>query len=102
MPDEMARLDLIGKDIVDAAFKVHCLMGPGLLESIYQECMLYELRNNRGLQVKSQVEIPVMYDRRPLSTRLRLDLLVEESVIIEIKAVEVMLPLFEAQILTYL
>jgi GxxExxY protein len=87
--------------LVDAAFTVHTTLGPGLLESVYEACLRYELEK-RGLNVRTQVYLPIVYDDRELESGLRLDMLVEESIIVEIKAAEVMLPLFEAQLLTYL
>jgi GxxExxY protein len=94
-------LEALAKVIVDAAFKVHTTLGPGLLESVYETCLAYEL-TKRGLKVQRQVVVPVIYDGVQLDTGLRLDLLVEDQVIIELKAVEKMNPVFEAQVLTYL
>ena len=95
-------LDKIGKEIVDAAYCVHKAMGPGLLECIYEECMIYELRK-RGYTVNNQREVPIEYDGQILkSSRLRLDLLVEKEVIVELKAVEKMNPLYNAQLMTHL
>jgi GxxExxY protein len=91
----------IAKNFVDAAYRVHCALGPGLLESAYQKCLIYEL-GKRGFQVKSEVILPVCYDGLVLDTGFRLDLLVEDSVVIENKAVEQLMPLHEAQLLTYL
>jgi len=91
----------IAKEIVDAAFKVHKELGPGLLESVYEACLTHELRK-RGLQVETQFQLPVRYETVQLDIGFRLDLLVEEEIIVELKAVEVMIPLFEAQLLTYL
>jgi len=91
----------IAKEIVDAAFKVHKELGPGLLESVYEACLTHELRK-RGLQVETQLQLPVRYETVQLDIGFRLDLLVEEEIIVELKAVEVMIPLFEAQLLTYL
>jgi GxxExxY protein len=95
------KLDCIGKQIVDSAFKVHQALGPGLLESVYEECLFYEL-SKRGLKVERQKEIPIQYDGKNLSIRLKIDLLVENGIIIELKAVETMLPLFQSQLITYL
>ena len=92
----------IAADIVDAALKVHKSLGPGLLETVYEECMVYELCDNRGLAVGRQVDLPVRYSGQVLQSRLKLDLLVEQSVIVELKAVETMLPLYQAQLMTYL
>ncbi len=95
------RTDEVAKEIVDSAFKVHRELGPGLLESVYEICLAHELIK-RGLDVRRQVNFPIMYDGERLDTGLRLDLLVEDRVIVEIKAVENHKPLFEAQVLTYL
>jgi GxxExxY protein len=94
-------LELIATQIVDAAFKVHTTLGPGLLESVYEACMAFEL-TKRGLRVRRQVAVPLVYDGVLLEAELRIDLLVEEQVIIEVKAVEKLAPVFEAQLLTYL
>ncbi len=94
-------LDQIGRAVVDSAFRVHSSFGPGLLESVYETCLEHELKK-RGFDVARQVSIPIVYDGVKLEPGLRLDLVVDESVIVEIKAVEKMLPVFEAQMLTYL
>ena len=96
-----AEVDRIGKIVVDAAFKVHTRLGPGLLESVYEVCLFHEL-TKRGLKVRKQVDVPIRYDDLLLESGLRLDLLVEDKIIIELKAVEKMLPVFEAQLLSYL
>jgi GxxExxY protein len=98
LPSEVER---IGKVVLDSAFRVHTALGPGLLESVYEACLAYEIRES-GLRVETQVAVPVEYKRITLSEGLRLDMLVDESVIVEIKAVEAMHPIFEAQLLTYL
>ncbi len=94
-------IEEIGKQIVDSAVKVHRALGPGLLESAYQFCLTYELRK-RGLHVETEVPQPVVYDGQRLDVGYRLDMLVEDAVIIENKAVETLLPIHEAQLLTYL
>ncbi len=91
----------LAKEIVDAAFKVHKELGPGLLESVYEACLSYELRK-RGLKIDTQLALPVHYEAVHLDIGFRLDLLVENEIIVELKAVEVMNPLYEAQVLTYL
>jgi GxxExxY protein len=96
-----AELERIATLIVDAAFAVHQRLGPGLLESVYEECLAYELRK-RGLNAARQVVVPIQYDGVVLESTLRLDLLVEDQVIVENKAVEQMIPLFQAQTLTYM
>lgn len=92
--------DITGQ-IVDAAIKVHSRLGPGLLESAYEACLAYELRH-RGLQVATQVALPIQYEGVELDAGYRLDLLVEALVIVEHKAVEKMIPLYDAQLLSYL
>lgn len=93
--------DKVAKEIVDAAYNVHRNLGPGLLESIYELCLLHELKK-RQLTVESQKKIPILYDGVILDTELRLDMLVGDAVVVELKAVEAMLPVYEAQLLTYL
>ena len=87
--------------IVGCAIEVHKQLGPGLLESVYQACMIDELRNN-NLQVQSQIHIPVYYKGKDLGGLLKLDLLVENQIVVELKAVEAMIPLYKAQLLSYL
>ena len=94
-------IEAIATQIVDAAFKVHSRTGPGLLESLYETCLTYELQQ-RGLKVRRQMVVPFLYDGVQLDADLRIDLLVEELVIVEVKAVEKLIPLFDAQVLTYL
>ncbi len=87
--------------VVDAALKVHRSLGPGLLESVYEQCLAYELET-RGMNVQKQTAVPVIYEKIRFDTGLRLDLLVEDAVVVELKAVEQIIPLYEAQLLTYL
>ncbi|MDF1612028.1 GxxExxY protein [Stygiobacter electus] len=87
--------------IVGCAIEVHKNLGPGLLESVYELCLIDELKNN-GLKVESQIYLPVIYKGEKIGHDLKLDLLVEDLIIVENKSVEVMLPLFSAQLLTYL
>lgn len=87
--------------VVDAAMKVHTALGPGLLESAYEACLIHELRN-RGLKVETQVCIPVHYDGERMDTGYRADLLVEGVVLVELKSVETILPIHKAQLLSYL
>ncbi len=94
-------VEKIGKAVLDAAFKVHTALGPGLLESVYETTMAYELQRN-GLSVATQLTVPIIYEGTKLETDFRLDLLVENCVIVELKAVEKMNPIYEAQLLTYL
>ncbi len=93
--------EAIATKIVEAAFRVHSALGPGLLESVYEACLGREL-SKQGLPFQTQVAVPVTFDGIRLEVGLRLDLLVAEAVIVELKAVERFLPLHEAQLLTYL
>lgn len=96
-----AELNAIADDIVDSAFRVHSALGPGLLESVYEVCLAHEL-NKRGCKVRRQVEVPVAYDGIRFDLGFRLDLLVNELVIIEVKAVEDDHPVHEAQLLSHM
>ncbi len=87
--------------IIAAAIEVHKELGPGLLESVYEYCMVEEL-TNMGLNVKSQVKLPIIYKGKTLKKVFYIDLLVEDEIVIELKAVEVMLPVHEVQLVTYL
>jgi len=98
IPEETEK---IATAILDCAFKVHRTLGPGLLESVYEICTCHELKK-QGIEFESQVFLPVLYDGIKLDSGLRLDLLVAKQVIVELKAVEKMNPLFEAQVMTYL
>lgn len=91
----------IGKSVLDAAYKVHTALGPGLLESVYETTLTYELRKS-GLTVATQLPVPIVYDGQNLDAGFRLDVLVENCVIVELKSVENMNPVYEAQIMTYL
>lgn len=91
----------IGEKIVDAAFTVHKNLGPGLLEKVYEICFCHEL-SKRGLNYQRQVEIPIVYDGIVFDEGLRLDVLVEDRVICELKAVDEMNAVWEAQILSHL
>jgi len=94
-------LDRIAKLVVEAAFKVHKSLGPGLLESVYEICLAHEIGKS-NLSIERQVALPVIYDNIRMDAGLRIDLLVEDSLIVELKAVEEILPVHEAQVLTYL
>jgi GxxExxY protein len=87
--------------IINAAMKVHSALGPGLLESAYEACLIYELRKG-GFNVKSQVHLPVLYDGVKIDAGYRIDLLVEDIVIVELKTVERIMPVHQAQLLSYL
>ncbi len=91
----------ISQYIVDSAFQIHITLGPGLLESVYEEVMHYEL-TNRGLKVKRQKAIPVYYKDIKMEIGFRADLIVEDKVIIELKSVESIAPVHQKQLLTYL
>jgi len=94
-------LNVITGQIVDSAMRVHSALGPGLLESTYQTCLVYELCEC-GLAVESEVPLPVIYRGIKLNAGYRIDLLVASSVIVEVKAIEKLLPLHRAQLLAYL
>lgn len=94
-------LDEISGQVIGAAIAVHRELGPGLLESAYEACLVHELRQ-RGVQIEQQIPQPVFYKGLQLECGYRLDLLVENRVIVELKAVETLLPIHEAQLLTYL
>jgi len=94
-------LDRIARQVVDAAHAVHRALGPGLLESVYEVCLLHELAK-RGLKVDQQAAVLITYDNVRLDAGLRLDLVVENSLLVELKAVESILPVHQAQVLTYL
>ena len=91
----------IATQVVDAAFRVHAELGPGLLESAYEHCLAFELRS-RGLRVEQQVPMPIVYRGEKLDAGYRIDLLVEARIIIEVKAVSDLAPIHQAQLLTYL
>ena len=94
-------VDQLAYGVIGAAMHVHNELGPGLLESVYQKCLVYELEK-RGFSTQSNAPVSIYYDSVLIGDHLRLDLLVENSLIVEIKAVEVMHPVFTAQLLTYL
>lgn len=98
IPDEVERL---AKHSFDCALKVHRALGPGLRESVYEICLKYEL-GKAGLHAESQVELPVVYDGMILEAGMRLDLWIEKKLIVEVKAVERLLPVHQAQLMTYL
>jgi GxxExxY protein len=91
----------ISGQIIDAAMKVHTALGPGLLESAYEACLAHEL-TKRGLKVDQQKELPVVYDGLKLEVGYRIDLLVEDFVIVELKSINEIAPIHEAQLLSYL
>ena len=91
----------IATAVVDAAFKIHKTLGPGLFESVYEAALEFELRK-RGLRVAQQIGLPVCYEEVRLELGFRIDLIVDEQVIVEIKSVEVLAPVHKKQLLTYL
>ena len=91
----------VAKAIVDSAYKVHKTLGPGLLESVYEACLEREF-NIRGIANERQKPIPIVYEGLAVDADLRIDFLVEKLVLVELKAVETMIPLFDAQLLTYM
>ncbi len=94
-------LNQLSGKAIECAIKVHRVLGPGLLESAYETCLLHELRKS-GLTVDRQVPLPVVYDGIRLDAGYMLDLVVEKAIILELKAVDALLPIHEAQLLTYL
>jgi GxxExxY protein len=96
-----ATYEALGKQILKSCFEVHKNIGPGLLESVYEICMVDELRS-RGLSVENQVKLPVIYKGKVLEKDFFIDLLVENSIIVELKAVEQLLSVHEVQLVTYL
>jgi len=98
---DFKRENQISGIILDAAITVHSAIGPGLLESAYQACLLYELRS-RGLNCQAQVPLPIQYRSVRLDVGYKMDILVEDLVVIELKAVEKLIPVFDAQLLSYL
>ena len=95
------QIEDVAREIVDAAVKVHRALGPGLLESAYQHCLAHELRK-RGLRVECELMLPVVYDGQKVDAGYRIDMLVEDLIIVENKTVDRILPIHEAQMLTYL
>jgi GxxExxY protein len=91
----------LSKEVVDAAVRVHTQLGPGLLESAYEGCLAQELRL-RGLHVQTQLAVPVFYEGVKIDVGYRIDLMVEDLIVIEVKSVETLLPVHEAQVITYL
>ncbi len=95
------KLERIGKAVVDSAYRVHKEVGPGLLESAYEECMVHDLRR-KSFDVGQKASLPIDFDGHRLKNKLRIDMLVEGEVVVENKAVVEMYPLFGSQLLTYL
>ncbi len=99
--EDRADLEKLASIVVDAGLKVHRALGPGLLESAYEHCLSHELQA-RGLSVGRQVLLPIMYDGARLDAGYRLDLLVGHEIVVEVKTVDALLPVHQAQLLTYL
>ena len=97
----MERINEVTGEIIGAAIEVHKFLGPGLLESAYEACLVYELVQ-RGIMVERQKPLPVVYKDVRLDAGYRIDLMVEDLVIVELKAIEFLLPIHEAQILSYM
>ncbi len=91
----------LSREILDSAITVHKEMGPGLLESIYEYCLIAELRS-RGIKAEGQVCLPLFYKGKDLGKDFRMDVLVEDEIIIEVKAANIMHPVYEAQLISYL
>ena len=98
---ENQRLDQISHSIIGAAIEVHRHLGPGLLESAYEVCLVFEIKR-LGMKVEEQKPLPVVYKEVKLDCGYRLDLVVEDEIIVEIKAIEKLLPIHDAQVLSYL
>jgi GxxExxY protein len=98
---EWRRINIISGQIVDSALRVHSALGPGLLESAYRACLAYEMRQ-RELVVAEEVPLPVVYGSQRLEVGYRIDLLVENQVVVEIKSVAEIAPIHKAQLLSYL
>jgi len=94
-------IDDLTYKIIGCAIEVHKQLGPGLLESVYEKCFIQELLS-QNFKVQSQINIPLHYKGADIDCELRLDVLVEDTIVVELKAVEVLLPVFSAQLLTYL
>jgi GxxExxY protein len=96
-----AETERVGKIVLDAAYKIHTILGPGLLESIYETAMKHVLQKG-GTLVEAEVKLPIIFEGATLESGLRLDMLIEKCVIAELKAVVDMNPVYEAQLMTYL
>jgi len=95
------RYERLSREIIDSCITVHRAMGPGLLESVYEICLMKEFEL-RGVKAENQVLIPLIYKGHELSKEFKIDILVEDEIVIELKSSEVMIPVFEAQLLSYL
>ena len=97
----MENFEAVARDVVDAAIKVHKALGPGLLESAYQECLAHELRQ-RGRKALTEVSLPLSYEGKKIEVGYRVDMQIDDLVIVENKTVESLLPIHQAQLMTYL
>jgi len=97
----MVDIEVIAKDVVDCAIKVHKALGPGLLESAYQHCHACELKK-RGWEAQTEVKLPLLYEDQKIDIGYKIDTLINKLIIVENKAVESVLPIHEAQLLTYM
>jgi len=98
---EKQEMEYYAKQIVNSAYRIHKELGPGLLESVYQYCMMEELKLN-GVKAEQEVSIPLYYRNKKLEKEFRIDILVQSEIIIEIKAVENLLPVHAAQLISYM
>ena len=101
MSKSKEEIELIAKQLVDSMLAVHRELGPGLLESTYQACLAYEL-HARGIEVRCEVELPVKYKGLEIEAGYRIDMLVADCIVIENKSVQALVPIHEAQLLTYM
>ena len=100
-PAKGLETEKLASELVDATFKVHRALGPGLLETVYETCFCQEL-TLRTISFQRQVTVPIIYEGVTLDTGLRLDVVVADRIVVELKAVDKLIPLFDAQVLTYL
>ncbi len=101
MSKSKEEIELIATQLVDSMLAVHRELGPGLLESTYQACLAYELRD-RGVEVRCEVELPVKFKGLEIEAGYRIDMLVADCIVIENKSVQALVPIHEAQLLTYM
>jgi GxxExxY protein len=94
-------VDLVARSVVDAGLRIHTALGPGLLESAYEHCLAFEMER-RGYAIRRQIALPILYEGVKLEAGYRIDLLVADRVIVEVKAVDMLTPVHQAQLLTYL
>ncbi len=99
--DRLAYLNSVSEKIIGAAIEVHKELGPGLLESVYEACLYHELKK-QGVSVDCQVDLPIIYKGEITNKTYRIDMLVENCVIVELKSVDTINPIYEAQLLTYM